>query len=168
MKTITLISILTLTITNTALAQAGPSYNGYNDYMYDDSRTQSTVGQVFTDDTDYTHGYDSYDASVTPEDNIYVADEDVVYVDSSGRYGHRPRARAQDRLSREEYETRVARENARRRHLDNSTTRDDSYTELYGSNTRREERSNVMQSINEASDTVRNISNTINYIQNLF
>lgn len=129
----------------------------YDDYMYDDYRTKSSAGEVYSES-----GEDSrYDASVRPEDNIYVRDD--------GRYVHkRTRYVESDRLSREEYETRVIREKARQRHLDNSVGRDDSYTEVYESNNRAQERQNIINTVEGASQAARDVANTIKVIENLF
>lgn len=71
-------------------------------------------------------------------------------------------------LEQERYNSRVAQEQTYQREAENRAQRDSTYTELYGSDSKRQERSNVMININEAAGTVRNIANTIQYIQNLF
>lgn len=116
----------------------------------------NTVCQAQNNDYMYEDYPTRFDGSITHRDKVYVERE------------RRMPTRNDDRLARDEYETRIVREQARQRHLENSVGRDDSYTDLYESNVRRKERSNIMESIDQASQTTRSIANTVKYLEKLF
>lgn len=146
----------TYLISTIFLVISTPCYAQYNEYMYGDGPSGGTAFDYASDEpalpdgSTATHFTDGGSAS-------YVSKRDM-----------RPRYVRSDRLSKEEYETQVFKEQARRRHIDNTVGRDDAYTDMYESNIRWQERRNVLSSINEASSTMRDIANTIKYLQNLF
>lgn len=157
MKTILWTILATLGVATSCHAQT--VYN--EDALNEDYESNYIAGVPSDSVDDYNYDYsDSRAVAERVQNNRYRDDN---------RYGRRPsRYPSEDRLSREENETRVMRERVRREHMANNIERDGSFTEVYESNNRAQERSNVLGTINEASGTVRDISNTIKYIENLF
>lgn len=161
MKTTIVSTLAFLVLSNVCHAQ-----ETYSDHMYEDNYTRFSSEAASDDYSDYGGVHrDMPHAEIRPEDNVYVSGDTY----PTGRFVNgRPQHIRQDRLTREEYDTRVMREQARRQHMDNSVGRDESFTELYGSTNRAQERKNIMDNINQASETIRNVSTTIKYIEQLF